>query len=159
MKKRIISIALVLIVILGISSLPAFAAATLSLDKTNYAQGETITVSYSGITAEMKSAQAWIGIAKQGAAADGYITGNWDYVNEGSGSIQLTAPSENGTYEARFYQGYSADDANLVRSASVTFTVGAASQPAQQAPAVTQTSSSGIKVILDGRALTFDVLL
>jgi len=69
MIKKSISIALAFVVMLGVSALPAFAAASISLDKTNYVHGETITVNYSGVTAAMKSAQAWIGIAPQGAAA------------------------------------------------------------------------------------------
>ena len=124
MIKKPLSFALALVIVLGIFTFPAFAAATLSLDKTNYAQGETITVSYSGITAEMKTAQAWIGIAKQGATAYGYMTDIWKCVTVGSGAVQLKAPSESGTYEARFYQGNAANVTNLVKSATVTFTVG-----------------------------------
>ena len=121
MSKKTLSLALVLafVLTLGIFAVPALAA-TLSLDKTNYVQRETITVSYSGMTAEMKTEQAWIGIAKQGSAANGYITSNLKYVNQGSGTIELKAPSQNGTYEARFYQGHTANDTNLVKSATLT---------------------------------------
>ena len=165
MFKKTISFALALILVLSIFTFSAFAAATLSLDKTNYTAGDTITVSYFGITDEMKTASAWIGIAKQGAAANGYLSSNWEYVDEGSGTIQLKAPSDSGTYEVRFYQAYAAIDTNLVRSASVVFTVGSAPvettqlvQPTQQTPAeAVQTNTSGITVLMDGNLMSFDV--
>ena len=124
MLKNILALTLALTITLSTFAVPALAAATLSLNKTNYTQGETITVSYSGVTAEMKTARAWIGIAKQGAAADEYLANNWEYTNDGSGAVQRKAPSENGTYEARFYQGHAANDTNFVKSVTVTFTVG-----------------------------------
>ena len=126
MKKKAVSIALALLMCLTLITIPAFAAATLSLDRTTYGQGDTIRVTYSGITAEMEDAQAWIGLAKAGAAAaDYYGGGTWEYVKQGSGTVEITAPTESGSFEMRLYQGYDANDETLVKSASVPLTIGA----------------------------------
>ena len=62
--KKILSIALGIVIILGICALPAFAAATLSLDKTTYAAGEKITVTATGISEQMIKDEAWVSIYK-----------------------------------------------------------------------------------------------
>ncbi len=41
-----------------------------------------------------------------------------------SGSVTLTAPSEPGTYELRFYDGSSANDLNLASQLTIIITVG-----------------------------------
>ena len=124
--KKSVSFLLALAMCLSLITIPAFAAATLSLDRTTYGQGDTIKVAYSGVTAEMEAARAWIGLAKAGAAAaDYYGSGTWQYVKQGSGTVEITAPKENGSFEVRFYQGYDANDATLVKSASVPLAIGA----------------------------------
>ena len=89
------------------------------------------------MTAEQEKARSWVGTAKTGASASGY--GDWKYVTQGSGSVEITAPKENGSYDVRFYQGFSANDANLVKSASVSFTVDGTSAPAAPTPTPTPT--------------------
>ena len=83
----------------------------------------------------MKAARAWIGKAKQGAKSSGYI-GNYKYVSQNSGKVLLDGLPENGTYEVRFYQGSDANDANLARDASVTFTVDEEDSPNVVAAAI-----------------------
>ena len=121
--KRYLSFALVLVMCLSLVSIPAFAAAALSIDKTSFGAGETIIVAYSGVTAEEEAAGAWITVAKVGAAASSY--GDWEYVKQGSGTVEITAPNETGSYEVRFYQASAANDANLVAGASLVCTVDA----------------------------------
>jgi len=123
MLKKITSLTLILVMVLTVFSFPVFAAATLSLDRTNYMVGETITITYSGVTAEQETAKSWVSVSKVGSAANSYDS--WEYVNQGSGTLELIAPNESGSYEARFYQGYEATEENLVKSASVPFTVDA----------------------------------
>lgn len=121
MTRRILSIVLALAICLAFIPITAFAAATLVLDKTSYTAGEKIIVTYSGITEEQETAQAWVGIAKSGDAASNYL--DWQYIKQGTGVVKLDSPSEKGSYEVRFYQGSTADDTTLVKNVSVPFTI------------------------------------
>lgn len=75
--------------------------ATISLDKNVYLPNESIVVSASGITQEMKNADAWVGIYKAGAAHNKW--GLYKYLEEGNSQVELKAPEELGSYEMRFY--------------------------------------------------------
>ena len=121
MKKRLISIALALIMVLSLFTITASASLTgavLSPDKEVYATGETITVTYSGARPN-DHGWAWIAVAPQGGAVNTYL--DWKYVDAASGTLQLTAPAANGAFEIRIYQEYSAS--GLDSSASVNITV------------------------------------
>ena len=75
-KRKIISIVLALVLCFALIPITALAAVTLSLNKTTYGAGETIIVSYYGVTPEQKYARSWVAIAKSGAAAGDYMAGN-----------------------------------------------------------------------------------
>ncbi len=123
--KKTLAVLLALVMCLALVPMTALAATAISLDKSNYAAGDTIIVTYSGVTAAEESARAWVGIAKSGASASSY--GDWEYVKQGSGTVELTAPTENGSYEVRYFKAYNANDTNLVGSASISFTIGGSS--------------------------------
>jgi hypothetical protein len=120
MKKRAISFALFIALCLSLS-ISAFAAASISLDKTVYAPGEKITVTSAGITQEMVDAAAFVAIYAAGAAHTEW--GTYDYPEVGSDVMYLTAPAEKGAYEMRLYdRDHEYTDAAFVMK--VSFTVG-----------------------------------
>jgi hypothetical protein len=73
----------------------------ISLNKTAYTAFEEIKVSVSGITEQMVTSKAFVGIYKKGAKHDEY--GLWDYVKQGSSTLNLTAYNQNGEFEMRLY--------------------------------------------------------
>ena len=95
---------------------------TLTLSKSVFAPGDTVTVKYSGVTQQMISSGAWIGMAGANNAAGEHLN-SVNYVKSESGSVTLKAPSGAGSYQVRFYQGQGASDSTLLRSASASFTV------------------------------------
>ena len=140
MKKRNIrALALALTLALA-GALPAAAAegdgegsgVRLSVEKTVFDPGEEIAVSYSGVTAGMAAAHAWIGISAAGADAAVYFNDNYQFTGIGSGSLTLTAPAEPGEYELRFYTGNDAAEENFDRAAVIAFTVAGAPEPPEQ---------------------------
>ena len=153
MNKKTIYIALVLAVILGISALPAFAAGGISLDKTTYAPKEKITVTATGITEQMIKDEAWVSIFKAGAAHNTW--GEYHKPQASTDTLTFTAPSESGAYEMRLYSKDHLSDYGQVFVTQVPFTVGATTTAS--VPTTPTTTTSGIKVLLDGKALTFDV--
>ena len=74
---------------------------SISLNKTAYTAFEEIKVSVSGITEQMVTSKAFVGIYKKGAKHDEY--GLWDYVKQGSSTLNLTAYNQNGEFEMRLY--------------------------------------------------------
>ncbi len=96
---------------------------SLSVPKTNYAPGEDIVVSYSGVTQWLVDHNAWICVSDRYSGADNYKSG-YKKPGVGSGTVTLTAPKESGTYELRFYDGYSASDLNLASQLTIVITVG-----------------------------------
>jgi len=145
MKKKLISITLVLVLALGIFAIPAFAAATLSLNKTNYAAGETISATVSGITEQMIKDYAFVSVYNAGAGH-----GEWNeykYPQSETDTLTFTAPSTNGSYEMRLYRadpgGRNAPAFEAVFVMSVPFTVGGAATttpPSTTNPPAQQTS-------------------
>ena len=95
---------------------------TLSIPKTVYEPKESITVSYSGVSDEMISNDAWIGMAGRLNAASEHLN-QGDYVRHESGNITMKAPNAPGTYQVRFFRAQGATEENYVPDASVSFTV------------------------------------
>lgn len=121
MKKQMVFFLLVFVLCCAAAALPVQADAQLSIDQADYASGATIVVTYTGVTAEQEEAKAWVAVAQSGAPASSYL--DWQYVQQGAGTVKLEAPGDNGFYEVRFYQGNTANDENLMRDCSVSFTV------------------------------------
>lgn len=90
--KKIISILTIMVMILTSTVSPTFAATTsLTTNKTSYAVGEDIIITASG-----GSADAWVGIYKQGETpgASGITSHYWYYsngYNDGSGTASYTS--------------------------------------------------------------------
>jgi hypothetical protein len=101
----------------------AFAAdVTVTLNKTDYPEvNEEIVVTVSGVTAQMKSDGAWVGVYPQGGGHRDWD--DYEYVNEGTGSYSLKLPKAKGNYEVRLYS-FSSDPRDETLVTSVPFTVG-----------------------------------
>ena len=98
------------------------ATATISTDKSSYAFGATVTVTYAGLPG---NALDWIAIAAAGAANTSYVA--WVYTNgQTSGTATFTAPAA-GSYVARAFQnnGFTL----LAESAVFTSASGSAGSP------------------------------
>ena len=95
---------------------------TASIPKAVFAPEEDIIVSYSGMTQWLVDHNAWFCISDAGSMATSYKSG-WQAVTQGSGNVVLKAPSEEGNYEVRFYDGSSANDLNLAQRLTIPFTV------------------------------------
>jgi hypothetical protein len=96
---------------------------TLSVSKTRFAPGEEIAVGYTGVTQWLVNHYAWICVADRNAPATDYKSG-WKRPALGSGTVTLTAPSGEGAYELRFFDGYAANDLNFAKCFTIPFTVG-----------------------------------
>lgn len=106
---------------------------SISVAQTAHTANTYIEVDYSGITAEMESAQAFVGVFKPGAGHSVHEAADSDYVHvkAGSGQISLHVPNINGQFELRLYNAYSfsgltAD--NLVMSIPITLSGATASE-------------------------------
>ena len=106
---------------------------SISVAQTAHTANTYIEVDYSGITAEMESAQAFVGVFKPGAGHSVHEAADSDYVHvkAGSGQISLHVPNINGQFELRLYNAYSfsgltAD--NLVMSVPITLSGATASE-------------------------------
>ena len=84
---------------------------TLSIEKSVYNPGETITVQYSGVSAGLVSDGAWLGIA--GYLNDAAEFEGQEFLTKGSGTVTMKAPNAPGQYQVRFFKGSSATVANL----------------------------------------------
>ena len=73
----------------------------ISLDKGAYTALERITVSVSGITEQMVTAQAFVGIYEKGAEHGS--TGWFCWVKAGDSTEYLSVPNKNGEFEMRLY--------------------------------------------------------
>ena len=104
MKRKVLSLALALVMLLVL--MPATTAGssggvTLGIPKTQYAEGERVWVTVTGITQEMINNRSWVGVYTVGGAASAYW--KWEYVKTvGTEIIPLDLPRELGTYEIRF---------------------------------------------------------
>lgn len=102
----------------------------ISLPQTEYIANEKMVVDYSGITAEMVSAGAFIGIFKEGEAVTAWLQQDNDVVKEGAGQVTLDVPNINGKFEVRLYnvKSSNAGESNLIMSLPITISGATASE-------------------------------
>jgi len=93
----------------------------IALDRTAYTAFTPITVTVTGITEQMVTSRAFVGIYKGSVLYRNY---GFDYVGLGSSTKTFTAPNENGNFEMRLYSVDGDYDNSLVMS--VPFTVSGA---------------------------------
>ena len=96
---------------------------TMSIPKRSYAPGESIVVSYSGVTQWLVDHSAWICISDEDAPSYSYRN-DYQMPGVGSGTVTLTAPDKAGTYEVRFFDGNASSELNLAKQLTIVFTVG-----------------------------------
>ncbi len=95
----------------------------MSIPKKSYAPGESIVVTYSGVTQWLVDHSAWICVADEDAPSYSY-RGDYQTPGVGSGTVTLTAPDKAGTYELRFFDGNASSELNLAKQLTIVFTVG-----------------------------------
>ena len=134
---------------------------SISVAQTAHTANTYIAVDYSGITAEMESAQAFVGVFKPGAGHSIHEAADSDYthVKAGSGQLSLHVPNINGQFELRLYNAYSFSDLtadNLVMSIPITLSGATASEWA--VAELERAEELGlIPDCLDGADLTADI--
>ena len=131
---------------------------TISLPKTDCIANETMIVEYSGITSEMVSGEAFVGIYKDGDDIKGWTGYDYKEVKEGAGQVELSVPNINGKFEVRLYNAsYTvAGEKNLVMSVPFNITGATASEWA--VTEIEKAEELGlIPEILDGADLTADI--
>ncbi len=104
---------------------------SISVAQTNHTANTYIAVDYSGITAEMESANAFVGVFKPGAGHSVHEAADSDYkhVKAGSGQISLHVPNINGQFELRLYNTlYNLTADNLMVSLPITLSGATASE-------------------------------
>lgn len=131
---------------------------TISLTNTDCIANETVQVNYSGITAEMVSGEAFVGIYRDGDDIKGYTSYDYEEVKEGDGQIKLSLPNINGKFEVRLYNASFAvaGEKNLVMTLPFNITGATASEWAVDF--VTRADEMGlIPECLEGEDLTKDI--
>ncbi len=123
MKKRLLSVMILVALCLSVCYVTVWANTSISIDKEIYEGGEMIVVTYSGVTETQKQAGAWVCVALVGAPPNKYQ--DWKYVEPGDGTVELLAPSTSGMYEVRFYKDKGIVIASLMTELSQPFKVGA----------------------------------
>ena len=99
---------------------------TISLNKTAYTADEQITVTVTGITAQMVTTMAFVAIYEKGGPHGEYIV--WEHVTQGNSTLTFRAPDKNGEFEMRLYStDHLYTDETFVMS--VPFTVTGAQTP------------------------------
>ena len=104
---------------------------SISVAQTEHTANTSITVDYSGITAEMENAAAFVGVFKPGAGHSVHEAADSDYkhVKAGSGQINLHVPNINGQFELRLYNTlYNLTADNLMMSVPITLSGATASE-------------------------------
>ena len=81
--------------------MPNLGGSRISLDKTTFTPGETITVTATGITPEMIRASAFVAIYVKDAPHRNY--GQYRYPRTADTTLEFTAPRSAGDYEMRLY--------------------------------------------------------
>ena len=130
---------------------------TISLPQTEYIANKTMLVDYSGITAEMVSAGAFVGIFKESEKVDAFIDEH-EPVSEGAGQVTLDVPNINGKFEVRLYNVNEniAEENNLIMSLPITISGATASEWA--VGELEKAEELGlIPEILEGTDLTADI--
>ena len=92
---------------------------TLSIPHTVYEPGDTVTVTYDGVSEELAANGAWLGMAGHLNAPTEFL--NQEFLYPGSGKLPMKAPQVPGTYQVRFFKGREASEDNL--AASLEFAV------------------------------------
>ena len=132
---------------------------SISVAQTAHTANTYIAVDYSGITAEMESAQAFVGVFKPGAGHSVHEAADSDYkhVKAGSGQINLHVPNINGQFELRLYNTlYNLTADNLMMSVPITLSGATASEWA--VAELERAEELGlIPDCLDGADLTADI--
>jgi len=119
--KKFLALSLALVMCLSLITIPASAAAAISVNKTSYDPGGEIVVTVSGVTAAIVDGGAFAAVYKVGAAGTDY--GDYAYVDEGTNTYNLNAPDESGQYEIRLI-GKDEYPYDNVAAKSASFTVG-----------------------------------
>ena len=104
---------------------------SISVAQTAHTANTYIAVDYSGITTEMESANAFVGVFKPGAGHSVHEAADDDYVHvkAGSGQISLHVPNINGQFELRLYNTlYNLTADNLMMSVPITLSGATASE-------------------------------
>ena len=104
---------------------------SISVAQTEHTANTSIAVGYSGITAEMENAAAFVGVFKPGAGHSVHEAADSDYkhVKAGSGQINLHVPNINGQFELRLYNTlYNLTADNLMMSVPITLSGATASE-------------------------------
>jgi len=120
--KKALSFILAMVMCLALIPMTAYAAeqVTLSLDKTNYGPQERMTLTVSGVTAQMAKDGGRLEVYKGNTAVS---WGGFD-LKEGTFTDTMAAPIDNGNYEIRLKNDKNWDQI----LATVTFTVGTAAK-------------------------------
>jgi len=95
-------------------------SASITLGKSTYAPGESISITLTEVPQEMVNAGGWTGIFRIGASHDAWGDLNlWDYIpSANTSNITLTAPSDAGNYEIRLFSDGGTSNAAFVMSVS-----------------------------------------
>lgn len=135
--KRCLALFLVVVICLAVMPLAAFAAdaslqenSSIAIDKTAYNAFDPITVTVTGVTEKMVTAQAFIAVYEKGAQHDKSV--KLDYVTAGNSTKTLLAPNKNGEFEVRLYSANNSNtDDTLIMAAPFTVSGATGSEWAQ----------------------------
>ncbi|MDR2546264.1 MAG: hypothetical protein LBC96_01975 [Lachnospiraceae bacterium] len=139
---------------------PSDGTISMSLDKSTFEVGETIQVTVTEITSEWVANGAFVAIYDVGAPYNSYSPYQvHNFTMPGSGSFELTAPTNDGSFEVRLY---SAGDINFDHAFydSLLFTTASTTVTPQPPIATLPPASSGgspAQVTLTLDKLTYDV--
>lgn len=134
-KKLFVLLSTVIVMAMCLSVFTSFAAATLTLDKSSYAVGDSVKITFADGSGD---ANAWIAISPAGVAyeAPGNANKVWCYANSGTeqagatglteGNVTLsTATLPAGDYKVTYFP-----DISYSVGSEKTFTISATSNPA-----------------------------
>ncbi len=93
MKKKICAAVIAAAMALCLMPVTVWAAPTISLDKSDYAAGKRIRVSTSGITEQMVSDSAFVGVFDVGSDHEGWRKyRSYAYPKAGNDVVEIRAP-------------------------------------------------------------------
>ena len=122
MKRKILALSLALVMCLTLLPLTASASTMkLTLDKANYQSQERITMTFTGVTAEMMAKGARLEVVCLSGGPGGQW-GSYNLKNEGTFTDTLWAEKNPGTYEIRIasYQAWLKDRDEIWATATYT---------------------------------------
>jgi hypothetical protein len=97
-------------------------APTFKLDQKSYAPRDAIVITFASPVSSTTTNRAWITIVEATKPPSQY--GTWSYIDDGTTTAKLSAPSHQGAYEVRLHTDYPAQSTNVRQSVPVT--IGAA---------------------------------